>query len=145
MPFALQLPEVVVEGDRTVYFFGSHGDFLRRARSGLGHFIMREEIQRRQPLVITDMIARVPGVWVGPITTGSPIRIFRGGGCAPAVFLDGVPLDPIGLLPLDMNINDMVNPDDVEGIEVYKGGATIPPEFLMFGGCGVVAIWTRRD
>jgi hypothetical protein len=42
-------------------------------------------------------------------------------------------------------IDDVVTPNVTEGIEVYRGVATVPPEILSPDAmCGVVAIWTRR-
>lgn len=141
-PLALRLAEVVVEGDRTVYHFGQVAEFVRRSKTGLGHYITRQDIEERQPRMITDLIARVPGVSVTLIGTGSQIRLFRGGGCAPELFLDGVRLTA---LALDLDVNDMLTPGDVEGVEIYSGAATIPFEFNMTGrACGAVLIWTRR-
>jgi hypothetical protein len=44
----------------------------------------------------------------------------------------------------EMDIDDLVLPADVEGIEIYDGAGGLPPGFGgSFGGCGVIAIWTR--
>ena len=43
---------------------------------------------------------------------------------------------------------DEIPPDDIYGIEVYSGPATIPREFMDLGNgadCGLVMIWTRVD
>ena len=46
-----------------------------------------------------------------------------------------------------VSIDDVVMPDDVEAIEVFRSGVQVP---VRFGGtststqCGVIAIWTRR-
>jgi len=40
-----------------------------------------------------------------------------------------------------------INPDDIAGIETYRGLATVPAELRgagSKGACGVVAIWTKR-
>jgi hypothetical protein len=38
----------------------------------------------------------------------------------------------------------VVLPDQVAGIELYTGPATVPPEFNATGSaCGVVAVWTK--
>jgi hypothetical protein len=43
------------------------------------------------------------------------------------------------------SIDVMVQVVDIGAIEVYPGGATVPPQF---GGresaCGIIAIWTRQ-
>ena len=51
----------------------------------------------------------------------------------------------LGARPMDYRIDDMVLPSSVEGIEIYRGLSTVPPEFLNPDAeCGVIAIWTRR-
>ena len=59
--------------------------------------------------------------------------------CAPLVWLDGFPATA-GEFDLDA-----LNPYIVEGIEVYLGIATVPPEFRWVrggGSCGAIVIWT---
>ena len=39
---------------------------------------------------------------------------------------------------------DEVRPEDVEGLEIYRGAASLPPEFNKGSAmCGAVVIWTR--
>ncbi len=45
------------------------------------------------------------------------------------------------------SLDDVVNPETVEGIEVYRTAAQVPAEFGgsgIFTRCGVLVIWTRR-
>ena len=37
----------------------------------------------------------------------------------------------------------LVQPSEVEAIEVYTGPAETPPEYEATGGCGAIVIWTR--
>jgi hypothetical protein len=61
------------------------------------------------------------------------------------IFLDGM-LITRGSPGGEVLIDDIVNPLDVEAIEVFRGLASVPPEFLTPDArCGVVAIWTRRS
>jgi hypothetical protein len=58
--------------------------------------------------------------------------------CGIRYFMDGVPFDG------SRGIN-AIAPDLIEGIEIYKGPATVPARFGGPGAtCGVIAIWTRR-
>jgi hypothetical protein len=111
--------------------------FYERMSLGMGgHFITREDIERRQPVKITHMIADLPGVrrgWRG-------LSFTRHGGCSPAVFLDRMYLGDTRRT----NIDWVVSPIEVEAIEVYKGAASLPAEFGGGGGCGAIVIWTRR-
>jgi TonB family protein len=86
------------------------------------------------------MLREIPGVRIGPVTNqGRAIRL-RGATCPPLVFVDGFPATAG---EFDVDMIDLVT---VEGIEVYSGMATVPPEFLGprdLDRCGVIAIWSR--
>ena len=60
-------------------------------------------------------------------------------GCVPTLFLDGVQ-SPI----FNGTIDDLVDPSDVEGIEVYAHSSSVPIQFSYGNGCGVIVVWTRR-
>ncbi len=141
MPLAVLMAEVVVEGERTVYHLGQSRDFVRRSRTGLGYYFTERDIEDRQPYLLTDMLSRVPGVMVSPTSSGNIVQILRRGACSPLVFLDGTRLTYISASDID----DLVGPEDVSGVEVYKGAATVPFEFgFINDDCGVIAIWTKR-
>jgi hypothetical protein len=61
--------------------------------------------------------------------------------CFPHVFLDGTDVSPREV----PNINRF-NPDQLEAIEYYAGGAQVPPEYnrLNSSYCGVIVLHTRR-
>lgn len=120
--------------------------FYERVDHGLGDFITRDEIERRQPLRVTHLIAEIPGVSIvnrpGPsdyIVLNRYKRFDpsgRPGPCLPVVYLDGYRTGG--------SLDDLVFPSDVEGVEVYKGLAEYPAEFgSPDARCGVVAVWTR--
>jgi len=168
-PVPVQLEEVVVEGERTIYDFGVRlRDFNRRRRTGFGKYFTREDIERRQPQNVSDLLARVPSVFVTTNVSGHNKIQMRGpwGPCMPAVFIDGVKLSelrfaigrPMPRLPggtpeegevapvtvWEMGIDDVVMPDEIAGIEVYRGPAETPAELgLVERDCGVIAIWTH--
>lgn len=93
-----------------------------------------------------------------------------GGACHPKVYLDGLLVvqgdarpfsrvlrqDPNGVATevqaeeferTEVDINDVVMPNDIEALEIYRSGAQVPAKF---GGtstatqCGVIVIWSRR-
>lgn len=124
--------------------------FDHRLQSGFGVFFTREDMENIQPQLVTDVLARVPGVVLESSGRGGrrTVRMSRSQampGCITQVYVDGrlmraMPGDGGGV-PID----DLVPPEAVEGIEVYRGLASTPPEFLSPAArCGVVAIWTRR-
>ena len=50
------------------------------------------------------------------------------------------------LITLPTFVDELVQPMDVEVIEVFRGLGSIPPEFLTpQARCGVIAIWTKRS
>lgn len=145
-PLPVQMEPVVIRGDTSsVVAYGRIADFYRHRRSGWGgRFVTRADIERRQPFRISDMLVSLPGVWSSYNTFGDRVFAFsrslnswasRRGGCGPAVFLDGARV--ADWLPID----DLVSPEQVEGIEVYDGWLNSPMEYA--GGCGAIAIWTR--
>ncbi len=138
-PLAQALEAVIVRGDRR---FEEHGRlagfYQRRSRSSGGHYITREQIDQRNPAQVTDLFRSVPGARIYSSTFTSVVR-FRGMRCAPLVWLDGFPATA-GEFDLDA-----LDPYIIEGIEVYLGVATVPPEFRWVrggGSCGAIVIWT---
>jgi hypothetical protein len=135
------LESVVVQADRTQLQKDFTG-FTERARrgNGFGRFITEEEMRRRSPLVVTDVLRTTPGLQVVP--NGAFGYAVQGrGGCQPDLFIDGT-----RVLDGTSQLDQLVRPTDVGGIEVYPSSAGAPPQLASAGGgsCGVVAIWTRR-
>ena len=124
--------------------------FYERAERGMGYYITWEDIARRRPLRITHMITEFPGVrlirlsglrskvMLRPYTQSGPGGQL--GACWPALYVDGMQVR----LTEHETIDDMVFPGDVEGVEVYKGLASVPGDYAGYDArCGVVGIWTR--
>jgi len=116
----------------------------------MGYYITWEDIARRRAFRITDMIAEFPGVRLlrlGGLRSKVMLRRYthsgpggRLGACWPALYVDGRRIR----LTEHETIDDFVFPDDVEGVEVYKGLATVPGDYAGYDArCGVVGIWTR--
>jgi hypothetical protein len=116
-----------------------------RLRAGIGTFVTRQEIERLRPSRLTDVLATLPGVHLesaGGAGHSRTVHISRAVNCAAQVFVDGFLMNR---LPGTVSVDDLVAPGAIEGIELYRGTATIPAEFLTpQARCGVVAIWTRR-
>ncbi len=139
------------------------GFHFRRERGVGGTFLTRDDVERRSPSRLTDLLQAVPGIRItsGPgfgssrlVSMIPPGPARSSGACPVQVFLDGVLASRRvlmagggGLSPLDgVPVDDLASPSDIEGIEVYRGLSGIPPEFLTpDAGCGVIAIWTRRE
>lgn len=70
------------------------------------------------------------------------IQVLMGRGfrrCIPSIFLDGIRFQLVG----GGQVDDIIDPHDIELIEIY-GEFEVPGEFTNADvGCGVIAIWTR--
>jgi hypothetical protein len=136
---AHQLKGVVVQEDAD--YLRQLAGFEARRKSGLGHFITRAQIEKRNSTRLSDVVRTIPGVVLLPASNGQVVLRFgreQRQSCPPQFFIDGIQAT-------GFNIDDMPA-GDVEGIELYSGSATLPPEFNKFTStviCGAVIIWTR--
>ncbi|HST58102.1 MAG TPA: carboxypeptidase-like regulatory domain-containing protein [Longimicrobium sp.] len=132
--------------------------FYRRLARGQGRFVTREEIEMRHPPRVTDMLRSVPNLTSNTPRAGSSgatmSRGSTGHRCTVVFFVDGVVVSqPAGMgggpwqsgSRTDQAIDDFVHPQEVEGIEIYRGESDTPAEFITrWVGCGTIVIWTRR-
>jgi hypothetical protein len=139
------LPEVVVSRDRTRLVFGERRGFYRRQRIGIGQFITRDDIDRRLPRVVSEMLHSIPGVEVyqSGIRDARVRMKDRLPSCHyqddPLVVLDGIEVHAPSL-------DALVPVQFVEAIEVYTAPSEIPAEFNRArAACGVIVIWTRQQ
>ncbi|MGH7460302.1 MAG: carboxypeptidase-like regulatory domain-containing protein [Pseudomonas sp.] len=111
---------------RRPYRVGRLSEYYDRAtwtrRTGLGRVYMRDDIERISPFDVSQIIRMVP------------TRV----GCQMTYMLDGLEID------LDA-LNSLIRPEEVEGIEIYRGVTQIPIEYTHRAGCGLVLVWTRTD
>jgi hypothetical protein len=123
-----------------------------RRTHGLGYRIGREEIEARHPARLSDMLEEVAGLSADR-RSGPGSRTMRmsrtlagpgGADCPVQIFLDGM----LATRPAaggDVSVDELVLPHDVEAIEIFRGLASVPAEFLNpLSRCGVIAIWTKR-
>lgn len=136
----VQLEPVTVTARREPYDARLAG-FRARSMKRVGTFITREHIEASSSSNFSDLLRSVPGVRVGSTNSGFQNAVrFRGADCAPVVFIDGFPATA-GEFDVDV-----IDPASVEGVEIYMGMLTVPPEFVAPRGleqCGVIAVWSR--
>ncbi|NNM07287.1 MAG: TonB-dependent receptor [Gemmatimonadetes bacterium] len=141
-PEAIPLDPILVVGRREVEKGTIEEFYDRMARmkqAGKGQFMTREQIEARKSLNLGLIMNTIPGVWTQGMN-GTPRLLKssprgRGVFCSPEFFLDGQPM--LG------GFRSFV-PDDLEGIEVYRGyGEAVPGEFP--DECGQVFLWRRPD
>ena len=115
--------------------------FETRRKQGVGHFITRNQIEKRNPMLLSDMMRMIPGIiLIGADNGRTALRFSRvaRNNCPPQFYIDGIQVT-------GFSIDDMP-PQDVEGIELYAGSAGLPPEYNRIHStsiCGSVIIWTR--
>lgn len=133
------LPTIYVEGEPLPDLVRVMTTFERRMSGGHGRYITREEIERRNPHQLMDMIRFLPGVRSDCRGFTCQIRLNHNrSGCGPAIFVDEQ--------RTTLAVLDITPPSAVEGIEVYRGPSETPPELNNEDArCGgAIAIWTKR-
>jgi hypothetical protein len=133
--------------------------FERRVanRVGSASYVTRAEIEKRRPIATTDLLRRIASIRIVD-SAGMDIAIsarmqkvmsratpaghsFYLAECALQVAVDGY------FREWGFNVNS-IPPEQIHGIEVYPGAATIPAEFSGVrrdAYCGAILIWTRID
>jgi hypothetical protein len=114
--------------------------FYRRQRWGFGYFLTRADIDRRDPLIMADLLKGIPGIRVRctsaticSVTMPGANAMFIGKACFPSVVLDGVP----GFSLADLN------PFNLEAVEIYPHSGGVPVQWRT-SPCGAVVAWSRR-
>jgi hypothetical protein len=150
-------PIVVTERRRGLL---ADAGFYARRDTGLGVFVEVEEVQRTRSTQVTDLLAGRSNIRVIQVPPfGTDIRIAgteridsRDGGtgwvqCAPAVYLNGAMVRTAGEpKPEDPPLSDIISPQAVAAIEVFRRPSEVPARFGGVGAaCGVVLLWTRQN
>lgn len=133
-PAAFGLDPITVTAPRMLPYLESTG-FYERQKRGLGSFLGPKDLARIPGAFPTQYLRRVAGLSV----TRGQIRI-RGvtmGSCSPKIVLDYMEVRGVRL-------DDIVRANEIEAIEVYKGPATVPPQWRDAATCGVIAVWTKH-
>jgi len=119
--------------------------FSQRKRTGMGYYLGPEQIQPMNPIVLTDILRRVPSLRIisGPqgdqVSSSRGVGSLSGGGSCVQYYVDGMPWQSAE--PGD--INQFVNASEVVGVEVYNGPGT-PAEYTRSGGdCTTIVLWTK--
>ena len=132
--------------------------------AGSATYITRTEIDKRKPSLTTDLLRRVISISVvdsaGVLMAVSrrlqkpmqqSVRGQRMNGSAVTSTLD------LANCPLQIAVDgqlkewgyavNSIPPEEIHGIEIYPGPATIPAEYASMrrdANCGLIMIWTRR-
>lgn len=124
--------------------------FDQRRATGMGNFLTREQIEKRNASSMSDLFRTMPAVRLVRTSMGMGVRFAssmtttttRGRGsalCVPMMWIDGQKAP-------GMEVDDL-RTGDIEGIELYRGPSVTPPQFSTGSGnvqCGTIVVWTRH-
>jgi hypothetical protein len=127
----IRLEPIIVTAERAPPY---RRGFEARRRNQSGFLVTREEIEERNPRLLTELLNRVPG---GIVLSTPPFgyTLYLRGQCRPSIWVDGLQV------PFVDSIDQLISPQNVEAVEVYHG-FDLPVEFGA-NSCGGVLIWTR--
>jgi carboxypeptidase family protein len=151
-PLPYNLPDVKVRAEDKAWM-RKYQDFVWRSKASFhGYFLTRDDLDRAQGTYLGDVVRRYlpftnsqsyfTPYFADPFADrlgqfGASTRSRFMSGCAPAVSVNGG--RPMG----GWAVNDF-RPEDVEAVEVYRGGYQLPLEFTGWEApCGLVIVWTR--
>jgi hypothetical protein len=134
----VELPEVVVKGKGPLHV-RRFADFERRRQAGMGAFLTEEHIERANTASLVDVLVTVRGVQQVCLANQCVAKMVRSPpGCYPQYFLDGHESSAY--------FARLTPPQDVKGVEIYRGSSETPGEFQgSNSGCGVIVIWTKSS
>ena len=113
--------------------------FAARSKSGAGRYIGPDEIERRNPHRLADLLRMMPMLRTYYGSGGDPIITGRRGECL-RYYVDGMRWGDFGDTP-----DRFLLGREIGAIEVYSG-MTAPAQFMAHqrgSQCSVVVIWTR--
>lgn len=135
VPQAVELEPVIVTSARRDRL--SRSGFYDRRRSASGNFLTRDDIQRRPIARVSQLFRGIAGFTVVPTSGGFDHMVVGRGNCHPSLYVDGVLMRTAS----GSQIDQVLEPDHLEGLEVYSASQT-PGRFLA-GRCGTIVAWTH--
>jgi hypothetical protein len=119
----------------------------RASGRGMGRYITRAEIDKRVANRPSDLLRTTPEVRIETVRDGSGVFTSNailmhslGEPCAPAIYLDGIPIS----MDFGVDVDDLITSELLEGIEIYQSYVSAPLELhIPRDTCGVVAFWSR--
>ncbi len=130
--------KVIANYDR----FANLAGFRERQRSGLGRFLTQDDVARRQPLVTSELLRTVAGVFLDRTMSVDETILMRGtfeDRCVPVIFINTMRMDNLTAVDLDA----FIRPSEILGVEVYSA-TQVPAQFQPgLNGCGSIVFWTK--
>lgn len=129
---ATDVSEVLVEGENAKL----HEFYVRRDNNNFGKYFDGAEIMKRDPRLMSDLLRTIPGATIGASTRIGNRVLLRG--CKPTIWMNG-------MKAFGAEFDEVSNPGDVAGLEIYLSWAGLPPQFQdrENPGCGAIIVWTK--
>ena len=108
-----------------------------RQHSSFGRFFDQNDIRKLSPRFVSELFRNVPGASVQVASgIGNTVRLR---GCRPRIWVNGAKTQ-------DAEIDELTQPSEIDGIEIYPSWAGTPPQYMdrENRACGTVVLWTRR-
>jgi hypothetical protein len=129
---------------------------MQRVQDGAitGTFLTPEELDRRNPTYLSEVLQGVTSVRIRRTHDGSAFAMGRGD-CAMEVLVDGMRINGLQRFvqrpgnrsgsPGGLHLDQLAHGREIAAIEVYGSSANAPAELVPLtgrGGCGLIAVWT---
>ena len=105
----------------------------------------RDDILTVNPVDTWQMLSRVPSVKLIPNgATGGMLAASNRGQVKGALCYMNLMID--GVMFAGSDVSKLPPPDQIHGLEVFAGPASLPPQYSGAGKgkwCGLIAVWTR--
>ncbi len=110
----------------------------KQQRHSFARFLEAVEIRRLAPRNSSELFRSVPGITLSASSSGGNTIRIRG--CQPTVWVDGQRIP-------GAELDDVVQPSDIGGIEFYPSSAGIPAQYMDPSNrlCGLILVWTRSQ
>jgi hypothetical protein len=126
--------------------------FELRRSTRIGQFITAADVERENPARTTQLLRKRKDLRYTFDRNGVAFIYSNtmGKGCLPLILIDGFPPYPgeAPKLPGEADLDWLMLPDEIGGVEIYTSPAQLPPEIarLSFGlpPCAAIVFWTRE-
>jgi hypothetical protein len=129
-----EVADVIVEGSK------GHLDeyYNHKANNNFAKFFDGREIEKRHPAFLSELLRTVPGASLYASDRSGNRVMLRD--CKPMVWLDGMRAP-------GAELDEVVRPTDVAGLEVYPSYAGLPPQYQDRNNrmCGAIMVWTKNQ
>jgi Carboxypeptidase regulatory-like domain len=111
--------------------------YSRKDHNNFATFFEKKDIQKRNPIYLSEMLRTVAGATISSVGAGNRILLR---GCQPMVWVDGMRAP-------GAELDELARPGDVAGMEVYPSNAGLPADYQDRNNrmCGAIILWTKNQ